>query len=174
MFLWYAIKMPKIKIVHFLFLLVFSYKVVSVLDGDTFSATDGNVTCRVRIAAMDAPERQQAYGKMAKYRLEALLKSQHVTITPVGKGHDKYGRVLGHVFLNGEDISLQMIQEGLATYYRPSCHDYPEDKKKYDYNPQKYVEAEQMARSKGKNIWSAPRSVLPCKFRRAESGRIGF
>lgn len=166
--------MPKIKIAHLLFLLVFSYKVVSVQDGDTFSATDGNVTFRVRIAAMDAPEKEQAYGKMAKYRLEAILKDQSVTITPVGKGYDKYGRVLGRVFLNGEDISLQMIQEGLATYYRPSCHDYPEDKKKYDYDPQKYVEAEQLAKSEGKNIWSSSRSVLPCRYRRAENGRVGF
>ncbi|MDO8526454.1 MAG: thermonuclease family protein [Deltaproteobacteria bacterium] len=144
----------------------FIYQVVSVQDGDTFTATDGNVEFRVRMAGMDAPEHAQPYGKMAKYRLKSLIESQPVTITPIKKARDRYGRVLGNVFANGQDISLLMIQEGLATYYRPTCHDYPEDKNKYDYDPDIYIQAETVAKAAGKNIWSRAHVELPCAFRR--------
>lgn len=142
-----------------------TYKVVSVLDGDTFNATDENVTFRVRIAAMDAPEKGQPCAKMAKYRLEQMLQSKNVTIKPVKKNQDRYGRVLGHVFLDGQDIALLMIQEGLATYYRPFCHDYPEDKNKYNYLPAVYIEAEKRSKKLQKNIWSSSKMELPCRYR---------
>lgn len=143
-----------------------SYKAVSVLDGDTFIATDGNLTFKVRIAAMDAPEKGQPFSKMAKYKLSSMIQSGDVVIKPVGKGYDQYGRILGYVFLRDQDVALLMIQEGLATYYRPFCHDYPEDKQKYNYNPEKYVTAEKEAKNLQKNLWSLPNPTLPCRYRR--------
>ncbi|MBI2338775.1 MAG: thermonuclease family protein [Deltaproteobacteria bacterium] len=144
---------------------VFTYKVVSVSDGDTFIATDGNVSFRVRIAAMDATEKGQPYSKIATYRLKQILMAGNVTINPIGKGQDRYGRVLGAVFVGKEDVALLMIQEGLATYYRPSCRDYPADGNKYNYDPAIYVEAEKQARKLGKNIWSQTEVELPCQYR---------
>ncbi len=161
----------------------FQYTVVRILDGDTFIATDGNVSFKVRIATMDAPERGQPYSKMATNRLKQMLKSKNVTIKPVGKGHDRYGRVLGHIFLEGQDVAMEMITAGLATYYRPFCRDYPADKGKYkqggkqqpvavgkrrdsgiDMTP--YIAAEAEARKLKKNMWGDERAVLPCKYRR--------
>ncbi|MDP2600589.1 MAG: thermonuclease family protein [Deltaproteobacteria bacterium] len=165
----------RIKIILFFTLILFSsppllgssfkYKAVSILDGDTFTATDGNVTFKVRIAAMDAPEKGQPYSKLATFRLKQILASANVTIKPVGKGSDRYGRVLGAVFVGEEDVALTMIQEGLATYYRPLCRDYPEDKGKYNYNPERYVQAEKEAKDLQKNIWSLPSTELPCRYR---------
>ena len=143
----------------------FVYKTVSVLDGDTFIGTEGNVTFRVRIAAMDAPEKGQPYSKMATSRLKQILMSGSVIIKPVGKGYDRYGRVLGAVFVGKEDVALTMIQEGLATYYRPFCRDYPENKNKYNYDPTIYLKVEKQSREIGQNIWSLPDMELPCKFR---------
>ncbi|MBU0505212.1 thermonuclease family protein, partial [bacterium] len=124
-----------------------NYKYFSskVLDGDTFIATDGNIKFSVRIVGMDAPESGQAYGKLATNKLKSLIENQSIQIKPVGNGRDRYGRTLGQVFVNGEDIALNMIKEGLAYYYRPRCKDYPEDKDKYNYNPLAYVEAENKA-----------------------------
>ncbi len=143
----------------------FVYKTVSVLDGDTFIATDGNVTFRVRIAAMDAPEKGQPYSKMATSRLKQILMSGNVVIKPIDKGHDRYGRVLGMMFVGKEDVALTMIQAGLATYYRPSCRDYPADRGKYNYEPEKYIQAEHEARELQKNFWSGPKPTLPCRQR---------
>lgn len=145
---------------------MFGYHTVSVLDGDTFIATDGNIKFRVRMAGLDAPERGEAYGKVATYRLKTLTQNKEVQITPVGKGYDRYGRVLGIVTIAGNDIALQMIKEGLAFYYRPTCKDYPTDKDKYNYDPRIYVEAEQSARQAKKNMWSREKVTYPCEYRR--------
>ncbi len=93
------------------------YQVVHVIDGDTIVAGDGNVSFHVRIAAMDAPEKGQAYGKVAKLRMQELVNGKTITIEPIDKGYDKYGRVLGKVMVGEKDPALILIQEGLATYY---------------------------------------------------------
>ena len=144
----------------------YRYKVLKVQDGDTFIATDGNVKFRVRIAAMDAPEKGQPYSKIATYRLREMIQGKEVEIIPVSDGLDRYSRVLGYVKLNNEDIALSLINEGLALYYRPTCKDYPADKKKYNYDPQAYIKAEAQARKEKLNIWKESDVVYPCKYRR--------
>lgn len=144
------------------------YQVVHIIDGDTFVASDGNVSFHVRMAGIDAPEKDQAYGKVAKLRLQEMIKGKSITIDPVGKGYDRYGRVLGKVVVDGTDPALTLVQEGLATYYRPSCRDYPEDKREYDYDVTPYLQAETAAKQLKKNIWSDPNIILPCKWRRLE------
>lgn len=147
----------------------YTYKVLAVLDGDTFIATDGNVKFRVRIVAMDAPEKAQAYGQAAKNRLQQLILAKNVRISPVGKGYDLYARVLGHVEVEGQNVAKLLIEEGLAHYYRPSCKDYPLDKRKYNYDPTDYVKAEDEAKLEKRNVWSQTKITLPCKFRHSES-----
>lgn len=144
----------------------YRYKVIRVHDGDTFTATDGNIKFRVRIAAMDAPEKGQPYSKIAGYRLRKMIQDKEVEIIPVSKGVDRYGRVLGYVKLNGEDLALSLINQGLATYYRPTCKDYPADKEKYNYDPRAYIKAESKARKEKLNIWKESDFIYPCKHRR--------
>lgn len=142
------------------------YKVIKVQDGDTFIATDGNIKFRVRLAAMDAPEKGQPYSKIATYRLGEMVQDKEVEITPVSDGLDRYSRVLGFVKAGGKDIALSLIEQGLATYYRPTCKDYPADKKKYNYDPRPYIEAENRAKKEKLNIWKKSDLVFPCKYRR--------
>lgn len=143
-----------------------AYSVVRITDGDTFVATDGNIQFKVRIAGMDAPEKAQSYGKVAKSALSSMIAGQRVTIKTVGNGMDQYGRVLGIVFVHGEDVAEKLILQGLATYYRPQCQDFPTDKDKYNYDPRLYIQAEMQARSKKLNFWSINSVTLPCEFRR--------
>lgn len=143
-----------------------TYSVVRITDGDTFVATDGNIQFKVRIAGMDAPEKAQSYGKVAKTALSTLISGKKITIRTVGNGMDQYGRVLGIVFVEGKDIAENLIQQGLATYYRPRCHDFPADKDKYNYDPRTYIAAETAAKAKKLNFWSINSIPLPCEFRR--------
>ncbi|QQR89677.1 MAG: thermonuclease family protein [Myxococcales bacterium] len=129
-------------------------------------ATDGNIKFKVRLAAMDAPERGQPYSKVAKHLLSEYVLDESILIRPVGSGLDRYGRVLGHVSVNNKDVALRLIEEGLASYYRPTCQDYPADKKKYNYEPALYVQAEQQARQKKRNMWSEASVILACSYRR--------
>lgn len=143
-----------------------TYSVVRITDGDTFVATDGNILFKVRIAGMDAPEKVQGYGKVAKSALGTLISGKNISIKTVGNGMDQYGRVLGIVFVDGKDVAENLIQQGLATYYRPQCHDFPADKDKYNYDPRAYIAAETAAKAKKLNFWSINGVTLPCEFRR--------
>jgi len=142
------------------------YRVLHVVDGDTFDATDGNIKFRVRIAGMDAPEYKQAFGKSATIELKNLIEGKDVVIQPVERGLDKYDRVLGQVLSDGKDVSLLMIQGGFAFYYRPRCRDYPDDKQLYQYDPRPYVQAEATARAAHLIVWSQGTGLLPCQFRK--------
>lgn len=151
----------------------YAYTAVAILDGDTFVASDGNVKFRVRIVAMDAPEKGQPYADAAKVRIQQLLQGKVIQIQPVGKGYDLYGRVLGQVWVEGQDAARLLIEEGLATYYRPTCQDYPADKRKYNYDPGEYIKAEEKARLEKKGMWSLDKLTFPCRFRHSEAGKKG-
>jgi len=148
-----------------------SYLVVKVIDGDTFEATDGNLNFRVRIAGMDAPERKQAFGKNATYYFRNLVEGKNVTIKPIGRGRDRYNRILGQVYLDGNDISVIMIQDGYAVYYRPKCQDYPLNKNLYDYDPRIYIEAEKLAKRERRGLWSNDNPMQPCDYRKKHKPR---
>ncbi|MDO8520454.1 MAG: thermonuclease family protein [Deltaproteobacteria bacterium] len=142
------------------------YRVTHIVDGDTLEATDGNITFRVRIAGMDAPEWKQRFGRQATNRLRQLTLNKKITIHPLEKMRDKYGRLLGHVFVGKKDVSLVMIGEGLAFYSRPFCRDYPKDRERYDYSPLPYVQAELRAKIKGRGVWIQDPLILPCAYRK--------
>jgi len=91
---------------------------IYVIDGDTFSY--GGV--RVRIMGMDAPEthpprclQEAQLGLAATAKLRELLASGTVTVS--GAGHDKYGRELRYVQVDGQDVGETMIGAGLARSY---------------------------------------------------------
>ena len=89
-----------------------------VIDGDTF----GIGSERIRILGLDAPEthpsrctQEAQLGNAATAKLTALLESGTVTMS--GSGHDRYGRELRRVFVNGADVAQTMIAAGLARSY---------------------------------------------------------
>ena len=99
-------------------------RVVHITDGDTF-----DVKCRsrpqerIRLMGYDTPETytaqcpaEKALGDKATARLRALTQTRQITRIE-RHGHGKYGRVLGRVWLNGEDLADIMVHEGLAMRY---------------------------------------------------------
>lgn len=146
-----------------------AYRVLKIIDGDTFDATDGNIKFRVRIAGMDAPEKGSPFSKLATVELKNRIEGKKVEIQPVGPKTDRYNRILGQVLVDDRDVGIDMIEMGLAAYYRPGCVDYPANKKSYDYDPRPYIAAEEKARAKKLYLWSDPKMVLPCEARRASS-----
>lgn len=87
-------------------------------DGDTFFYKD----LAIRILGIDAPEiihrehgiyEDQPYGRQAAEMTINLLKkakaAEYLPFQP-----DKYGRLLAHVFVDGELLSVHLIRAGLA------------------------------------------------------------
>lgn len=92
-----------------------------VIDGDTLRI--GGET--IRLATIDAPETRGAeclaeslLGDLATRRLEEMTAGRTLTVRrgdPAdGRAIDRYGRTLGLVFADGEDVAQALVDEGLA------------------------------------------------------------
>jgi micrococcal nuclease len=87
-------------------------------DGDTFFYKD----LIIRILGIDAPEiiheahgiyEDQPFGRQAaQFTIALLRKAKTVEYLPYRP--DKYGRLLAHVFVDGELLSVRLIRAGLA------------------------------------------------------------
>ena len=88
------------------------YKVIRVIDGDTFELENGE---KVRLLGINAPEKGQKCYFEAKKRLEELVLNKIVKLE--GNKKDKYGRLLRYVWINSTLVNLQLIKEGLAISY---------------------------------------------------------
>ncbi len=128
-------------------------RVVGVHDGDTLTGLDDAKTQhKIRLDAIDAPELGQPFGQASKKALSQKVFGKDVVVTV--KTRDKYGRTVGHVLINGRDVNLEMIEEGMAWHYV-----------KYDHN-KRLQEAEQQARAAKRGLWQDPGSEPPWDFRK--------
>ena len=106
--------------------------VTKVVDGDTIDADidlgfDISLTKRIRLAGIDTPEsrttnlKEKALGLESKeWMKKTLAGAKDILIkTELPDSTEKYGRIIGHLFINGQEISLnnQMIAEGYALAY---------------------------------------------------------
>jgi len=107
-------------------------QITKVVDGDTIDADidlgfDISLSKRIRLAAVDTPESRTADANEKKYGLESkewlkhkVENAKNILIkTELPDSTEKYGRIIGHLFINDQDKSLnnQMIIEGYAWEY---------------------------------------------------------
>ena len=107
-------------------------KVTNVVDGDTIDVDidlgfDISFSSRVRLAGIDTPESrttnkaEKVLGLEAKEYVKSKIKDAKEVVIKTEKmdSSEKYGRILGWVFLDGSKISIneQMIAEGYAWGY---------------------------------------------------------
>ena len=110
----------------------FVKEVKNVVDGDTIDVIidlgfDILFSSRVRLAGIDTPESrttdkaEKALGVEAKEYLKKHLKDAKTIVIRTEKmnSSEKYGRILGWVYLDGSKISIneQMIADGYAWGY---------------------------------------------------------
>lgn len=107
-------------------------KVVSIADGDTVTILDrDNHQHRIRLAGIDAPERRQPFYEASKQNLARLAFGRVATIE--WRKHDRYRRIVGNVWVDGEDVGLLQVRSGLAWWYRDYARDQtPMDRKLYE------------------------------------------
>ena len=107
-------------------------KVENVVDGDTIDVIidlgfDILFASRVRLAGIDTPEsrtkdiKEKALGLESKEYLKKHLKDAKSVVIKTEKmdSSEKYGRILGWVYINGDTVSLNdmMINDGYAWGY---------------------------------------------------------
>lgn len=93
--------------------------VVAVTDGDTIKVRCGEPgkydQITIRISAIDAPEKRQAFGQRAKQSLSDLCFKVDAKVTP--KTKDRYGRTVADVECRGEDVGQHQVRSGMAWVY---------------------------------------------------------
>ena len=92
--------------------------VTKIIDGDTVVVEGGY---HVRLLGIDANERGYPCYDEAKSRLEELVLNKEVRLEKDQTDVDQYDRCLRYIFLDGQNIDLQLVKEGLAIarFYEP-------------------------------------------------------
>lgn len=127
-------------------------KVTSIADGDTFTMLVNNEQIRVRLHGIDCPERGQDFSNVARQFLAEMTFEKEVTVKEMDT--DQYGRTIGVVSIDGENVNEELLKAGLAWHY-----------KRYDKNPN-WAKFEERARNQKKGIWSQPNPIPPWDWRK--------
>lgn len=130
-------------------------RVVKITDGDTLTLlTKKEEQIRVRLAEIDTPERGQPFGRKSQDALSALVWDQDIAVRVVDI--DRYGRTVGRIYVDGVDVSAEMVIRGAAWVYR-----------KYATDHQLFV-LEEEARAARRGLWalSEVERVPPWEWRR--------
>ena len=89
--------------------------VVGISDGDTVDVRLQSGMIRVRLHGIDAPERDQAYGKVAKRELSQLVYRKDVELEPIEQ--DRYDRLVARLWVDGLDVNAELVKRGAAWVY---------------------------------------------------------
>ena len=112
---------------------------------------------KIRLMGIDAPEKNQAWGKSSTQALAGLVEDKEVTAECPKK--DKYQRWLCKLIVNGEDVNLKMVETGNAWHYKQ----YQSDQSALDRVL--YSRAEESAASRKDGLWHGE-PMPPWDFRR--------
>lgn len=135
------------------------YTVRYVFDGDTvkLQSRQSGEQFKLRIAHIDAPERNQPYGNKSRRALLKLCQGQHIDVEATLTGFDQYGRRIGSLYCNDTDAGMYLIQQGLA--WHPS---------RYSRNAQARAAAAQ-AQSRKIGLWKAAHPTPPWLWRKTHA-----
>ena len=81
-----------------------------IVDGDTIARGDE----RVRLCAVDTPERGKPGAAAATGAMRALLRGAGGTVQVVSIGADRFGRTVARVFIGEVDAQVFLLAAGLA------------------------------------------------------------
>jgi len=127
--------------------------VVKISDGDTLTLlTSSNQQVKVRLAGIDTPENKQPFGNKAKQALAKLAFQKQALVEVETK--DRYGRTVGIVFVNGQNVNAELVRLGMAWVYRK----YTDDKALYRLEAQ--------AKEENLGLWIDKNPIAPWLWRR--------
>jgi len=134
-------------------------RVVSIADGDTVTILDSsNTQHKIRLAQIDAPETghgrnkpAQPYGEKSKAALADFVFQK--TVDADCQTKDRYGREVCKILLNGLDVNLEQVKNGMAWVYVKYARE------------QQYFEAEATVKEKRIGLWADSDPIAPWEYR---------
>lgn len=143
-------------------------RVSGISDGATIIVIDNaRVQHRIRLAAIDAPESRQPFGRESKQHLSDLVFGKEVKVE--WRQRDRYGRIIGKVMVQTPpcptctqtlDAGLAQLEAGLAWWYR----EYRREQSLADQGYYEYAEFDAKARRIG--LWQDEAPLPPWEWRR--------
>ena len=131
----------------------FQAKVVGIKDGDTFKVLYNNSEITIRLNHIDCPEKNQPYGKNAKWKASDLCFGKMVKIVSNGK-KDRYKRLIAEVYFNNININKELVKNGLAWHF-----------KKYSSDVE-YAKIERQARKSKVGLWKEKNPIAPWDWKK--------
>ena len=129
-----------------------SDKCVAVTDGDTIKVMHNGKAEKIRLYGIDCPEKNQPFGKKAKWFASNLVFKRLVEVKALNK--DRYGRTIAWVYVNDTCLNEELLKTGLAWHYKR-------------YSKEKTLSLlEEEARGAKIGLWSDPHSSPPWEWRR--------
>ncbi|PKN71879.1 MAG: nuclease [Candidatus Cloacimonetes bacterium HGW-Cloacimonetes-3] len=133
-------------------------KVVGVMDGDTIEILSNRQTYRIRLDGIDCPEKNQAFGTVAKQVTSQLCFGMTVKAKVTDK--DRYGRFVARVILpSGGELNATLIKNGYAWHYKQYSKD--------SY----YASLETSARIERRGLWADINPIPPWEYRRGVTSK---
>ena len=132
-------------------------RIIGVTDGDTVTLLDEtNNQHKIRLSAIDAPEKAQPFGNRSKQQLSDICFSQKASVEV--KDKDRYGRLIGIVICDDVNANEAMLSAGMAWVYQ-----------KYAKGFSDYYALERNARAEKIGLWIDANPIPPWEWRKAKS-----
>ncbi|MCF7528754.1 thermonuclease family protein [Neisseria lisongii] len=143
----------------------YSGTVSRVHDGDTLHVIDNSgKKHKIRMAYIDAPEIDQAYGTESRNRLRSAALDKKVRVKVLET--DRYQREVAQVLQGQTDLNLMQLQEGAAWHYQAYAK-----KQQNRLAFADYAAAEKAAKNKRKGLWRKHNPTAPWDFRKQKNAQ---
>ncbi len=149
---------------------IWEVDVLKVYDGDTVLVSYKGEKYRVRLLYIDAPESDQTglresfkltkihqVGELATGFLKKLIGKNKIELKVRGK--DRYGRLLGVLYLNERNLNYEMVKAGMVFLYRGAGF-------RTQHNREMFEEALAYAKRNKKGFWKYEKIQNPSSWRR--------
>lgn len=136
----------------------FSGKVIAVLDGDTLLVLRNGKPVKVRLVAVDAPEKAQPYGAASQASLAELVVNKQVRVA--SRAVDDYGRLVATVYANDLNVNHEQVRRGMAWEYSRF------------HSNREVMALQREAQQAGRGLWAEAGAIEPSQWRKQHPGRF--
>jgi endonuclease YncB( thermonuclease family) len=134
-----------------LFAAIFTAWGYKILDGDSVIVVFNNKQIPIELDGIDCPEPEQEFGKEAAEFTTSFVYKKKLTVDI--RNYDENDRMIGRVAVDGKDLSLRLVEEGLAWYVKENDSD------------RELAKAQKKARKEKKGLWKQAKPTPPWTFR---------
>ncbi len=130
----------------------FDAKVIAVMDGDTIMVLHDGAKVKIRMANIDAPEKDQAFGMQSRQSLLEMVQKKLVHIN--SQAVDQYGRMVGLVSLDGRSLNEEQVKRGMAWEYS------------HFHSDRRYIALQSEAQQARRGLWGQSSPLAPWQWRK--------